>query len=104
MIGAVLTAALLLAQASPDAAAAPAAASPPPAAAPASGNAVSPLTVTGGKPPAEDPHEVVCHSEVLLGSLFPKKVCASRQALTERKREDQAEVRRWQALRPYKSN
>lgn len=98
MIGAVLATAMLFAQASP-------AAEPPPSA-PGTGNVVTPLVVTPDKPAAkgQDPNELVCHSEVLLGSLFPKKICARRGELAERKQVDQAEVRKWQALRPYQTN
>jgi hypothetical protein len=32
-----------------------------------------------------------------MGSLFPKKVCASRRALTERERNDQAAVRSFES-------
>jgi hypothetical protein len=95
MLGAILTATILFAQAAPETTP-PAAAAPPPA------GSVSPLTVTGKKAEAEK--EVVCHSEPVLGSLFPKKVCATRQALAERTREDQERVREWTALRPYKTN
>ena len=89
MIAAIFAAGLLFMQAQPaadPAAAAPAAASPP------SGHPVSPVTVTGRKPQSGDlsQAEVICHSESVIGSRFPKKVCASRRELAERRQEDQA--------------
>jgi hypothetical protein len=99
MFGAVLTASILFFQAAPTAVttAATAASAAPPAA-----GSVSPLTVTGKKADAEK--QVVCHSEPVLGSLFPKTVCASRQAQAERTRDDQEQVREMTALKPFKSN
>ena len=35
-----------------------------------------------------DSKEVICNREPVLGSLFPKEVCASREARAERTRED----------------
>jgi hypothetical protein len=56
------------------------------------------VTVTGKKAAEVDlsQAEVVCHSEAVIGSLFPKKVCASRRELTERRREDQQVVKDFQ--------
>jgi hypothetical protein len=108
MLGALFTVAALFAQAAPDSAPA----SPPASAAPATATASTPphgvsgVTVTA-KPKAKgdvDPKEVVCHSEAVLGSMFPKKVCASREAIADRRNVDQAEVRRWTALRPGVGN
>jgi hypothetical protein len=45
---------------------------------------------------------VVCHDEVRLGSLFPKRICARKDELIQRTREDQAELRRNTALRPWR--
>ena len=104
MITPLLMAAAIFAQATP--AAAPAAASSAPSAAPPAAGApkdLSGVTVTGQKK-GSDPTEVVCHSEPVLGSMFPKKVCASRQAIAERRDQDQAELRKWTALRPGVSN
>jgi hypothetical protein len=105
VIKVLLTAAVLLAQAAPslaqtnssDPAAAP---SPPPATA---GKNLGGVTVTGKKvaPGAPDPKEVVCHREPVLGSLFPKEVCARREDIAERRRVDQQTTRETQALRPY---
>lgn len=98
MIGGVLAAAVLFAQAAP--ATPPQAAEPPKTAA----TSVSPLTVEGKKSAAEDGKTMQCHSEILLGSSIPRKVCARKEEFAERKREDQQRVREWQALRPYKAN
>jgi hypothetical protein len=107
VIRVIFAAAILLAQAAPALAQTdtPAAApSPPPA--PASGKNLSGVTVTGKKaaPGAPDQKEVVCHREPVLGSLFPKEICARREDIAERRREDQQTTREMTALRPYKSN
>lgn len=100
MISAVLAATALFVQAAPAAApAAPAVVATPP------GSAVSPVVVNGvrpAKPAATNPDELVCRTEPVLGTLFPKKICARREDLAERQRIDQAEVRKAQALRPWK--
>lgn len=109
MIRALLAAAVLLAPAAPafaqtnapyPAAAVP---TPPPATAPKN---LGDVTVTGKKlaPGAPDPKEVVCHREPVLGSLFPKEVCARREDIAQRRREDQEMTREAIALRPYKVN
>ena len=103
MIVAVLAAVTLMAQAAPAAAGAPAsaadAAKPPPA-----GN-VSPLTVTGAaKPDQVEETRVVCHKEPVLGSLFPKEVCATKREFAERRQQDQQQVRDWVAVKPLKTN
>jgi hypothetical protein len=103
MISALLTAAVLLAQAAPQAA--PEATAAPPAAA---GKTVSPVTVTPSpsisKRREADPTEVVCTSELPIGSRFPVKTCARRDERHQRTQEDQMEVRRWTALRPGSGN
>jgi hypothetical protein len=97
MIGAVLAATVLFFQAAPAATSV----SPSPAAAPAS--TVSPVTVNGKKASAKpDGSEVVCRTEPVLGTLFPKKICASRDQFAERTRQDQKETREATNLRPYK--
>jgi invasion protein IalB len=96
MIAAILAVTVLFAQAAPTVAPAP-----PTGAAPA-GSTVSPATVTGKKAAAVNPNEVVCRREPVLGSLFPKEVCATRQQLTERTRIDQQQTREAGNLRPYK--
>jgi hypothetical protein len=99
MISAVLAATVLFFQAAP-AADHPAVA---PSAAPA--KSVSPVTVTGKDARTSTPTDgstVVCHDEVRLGSLFPKRICARKDELLQRTREDQAEQRRNTALRPWK--
>jgi len=104
MIAAIFAAAIVLAQAAPaaDSTAGPSAA-PPAAKAP---NSVSGVTVKGEKPKksAPDPKEVVCHKEPVLGSLFPKEVCAQRQELAQRTREDQKDLRDSLLYRPLKVN
>ena len=101
MISAVFAAAALFVQAAPAAEpAAPAVVAPP-----APGSAVSPVVVNGvkpAKPAATNPDELVCRTEPVLGTLFPKKICARREDFAERQRIDQAEVRKAQALRPWK--
>jgi hypothetical protein len=93
MISAVFAAAVLFMQAAP--AATPSA---PPAAAPAGSGSVSPVTVTSKKPAAVDldPNQEVCHSEPVIGSLFPKKVCATRRELSDRRQHDQDVVQEFQ--------
>jgi hypothetical protein len=100
MVGAVLIASVLLAQAAPDAAAQPAVG----AAAAVKATVVSPVTVTATKPAdaATSGDELVCRNEAVLGTLFPKKVCARRADRMERRRVDQAEIRRDQAQRPWR--
>jgi len=73
---------------------------PPAAPPPASGRGLSGVTVTGAqaKHRALDPKEIVCHREPVMGSLFPKEVCARREEFADRQRTDQAETRRTQAL------
>ena len=108
MLGALLTVAVLFAQAAPQSA--PASAAPPASIAPAatrpSANGVSGVTVTGKLRQRDDgdPKEVVCHSELPIGSRFPQKVCARREDIADRRNQDQQEVRRWTALRPGSGN
>jgi hypothetical protein len=90
MISAIFAATVLFMQAAPTAT--PNAASgAAPSAAPAGSSAVSPLTVTGKKPHAVDldPNQTICHSESVVGSLFPKKICATRRELAERRQQGQ---------------
>ena len=49
------------------------------------------VTVTGKKQAEadKDPNEVLCHSEAVIGSLFPKKVCGTRREIAERRQHDQ---------------
>ncbi len=65
---------------------------------------VSGVTVTGKKaaPGAQDPNEMVCHKEPVLGTMFPKVVCARREDIADRRRLDQATTREAQAQRPWK--
>ena len=59
------------------------------------GRNVSPVTVTGQGSHAsvEAGGTIICHDEVRLGSLFPKRVCAHKDELLERTRTDQQETR-----------
>ena len=63
----------------------------------ADGKDLSGVTVTGKKPTAVDfgAKEVICHSEPVMGSLFPKKVCATRGELALRRQNDQEVARRF---------
>ena len=63
MLNAAFAAAVLLLQVAP-------AATPPAAAAP--GASVSPVTVKGQKPSVAEDNQVICHSEKVIGSLFPR--------------------------------
>jgi hypothetical protein len=91
MISVVLAATVLFLQAAPGAAAA------------APSSTVSPVTVNGS-PTAVKAHgsEMVCRDEPVLGTLFPKRICASRDQFAERQREDQKEARESTNLRPFK--
>jgi hypothetical protein len=90
MISAVFAAAMLFMQAAPAATAL----GPASSAAPTASNSVAPLTVTSRKQQSGDldPNQVTCHSEPVLGSLFPKKVCATRREASERKQNDQQQA------------
>src|SRR5471030_1357572 len=92
MISAVLTAATLFFQAAP--AVSPATTAP--SAAPA--KSVSPVTVTplGSHTTVEAGGTIICHDEVRLGSLFPKRVCARKDELADRTRTDQQATRELQ--------
>ena len=76
---------------------------PDPAPAARSGKDLGGVTVTGKKvsPGAPDPKEIVCHREPVLGSLFPKEICARREDIAERRRQDQKDTREATNLRPY---
>ncbi len=102
MIKAIFAAAILLAQAAPVAAqTATSSAAATPVGSPKD---ISGVTVTGKKTTTRtlDPNEIICHKEQVLGTLFPKEVCARREDLAERRRTDQASTRESQALRPWK--
>ena len=121
-----LAAIVILAQATPDAAASAVSVKPPTrvaatrsavAPAPAADfttsaeikdKTVSPVTVspeTQRKLKDEvAKRELVCTNEKVIGSLFPKQVCATKEEFAERRAYDQAELKRAQALRPYKVN
>src|ERR1700744_1876772 len=84
-------AAILFAQAQPDAAPRPAAAPAPAVVAP-NGKTVSPLVVTPEAKPTTEVKQntMVCHNETVVGSMVPKKVCATNAQLKERRGADQA--------------
>lgn len=67
----------------------------PAATPPSAPRGVSGVTVTGevAKKRVVDPKEVICHKEPVLGSLFPKQVCARREEFAQRTREDQKDLR-----------
>lgn len=72
---------VVLAAATPDATPAPAAAAPANAAAPA-------------KKPAAD--EVVCRTEQVTGSMFPKKICRKKSDMDAERAQEQANIRNQQ--------
>jgi hypothetical protein len=92
MLNAAFAAAVLLLQVAP-------AATPPAAAAP--GASVSPVTVKGQKPSVAEDNQVICHSEKVIGSLFPRQVCATKAQLADRRFQDRQDLERGTALRPY---
>ena len=98
MINAVLIAGLLFVQAAPPSVAIAASAQ-------ASGREVAGGTVTRRQPGSDaDPKDVICHDEALVGSRLSKRVCAIREELAQRRREDQQQLREWVAVSPLKAN
>jgi len=89
MISAILATALLMAQAAP-AGDAGASASPPPSA-PGATAAVAPAK-------AQKSDELICHSEEVLGTRFPKKICYTRSELADRSRQDQENLNHMQSM------
>ena len=55
---------------------------------------VSPANVTGAKKVANDPNEMVCHNEEVIGSRMKKRVCATR-AQWEKNEADSKEALRY---------
>ncbi len=47
---------------------------------------------------------LVCHEETLVGSRFPKKICAPKKAVDERTKEDRQQVEQWQSVNPLHVN
>ena len=92
MIAALVTTAVLALQQ-----AAPQAVAPP-------GTTISPAEVTAPKPKAAEvkKNQLICRDEPVLGTLFPKRVCATRSEITERQRWDQKDTRESTNLRPWK--
>jgi hypothetical protein len=91
MIAVVLTAVVLLGQAAPAAATADPAAKPP-------AGAVSGVTVTSKAQETQAQADakadtVTCHSEQVIGSLFPKKVCSTRRQQADRRAADKEVAR-----------
>jgi hypothetical protein len=74
-------------------------ATPPAAETPPGGKDLSGVTVTGKKAKSTSvdlgDKEVVCHSEPVLGSLFPQKICATKGELAIRKQNDQEVARKF---------
>jgi hypothetical protein len=97
MVSAVLAAAALFLQAAPAAVADAPAAAPTPAPATA-GTSVAPVTVNGAKTKTAnlEPGRLICHNETVLGTLFPKKVCATQREIAERRLNDQKVVNDFQ--------
>jgi hypothetical protein len=91
MIGAVFSAALLLAQAAP--------AAMPPAAAPAP-------VVTSTSAPAQKVNKdgLICHSEQILGTRIPKRVCFTPEEAEQRRLQDKANLERMQSQNGYVHN
>jgi len=105
MIAIVFAAAVVMAQAAPAADAANGPSAAPPAA--KTPKDLSGVTVQGEslkKRAPPDPKEVVCHKETVIGSMFPKTVCAQRQEFAQRTREDQKDLRDSLLYNPLKSN
>jgi hypothetical protein len=98
MIVVLLAASALLSGAEPAAAAAPATA--PAARMAQASTTVTPAVVNGKKAP--DPNQVICRSEPVLGTLFPKKTCATRAELADRAAQDQKATREATSIRPYR--
>jgi hypothetical protein len=92
MIGAVLTVAILLADA------APAAAQPQAPVAAAPGDQVA------SAKPKVNRDGMVCHTEEILGSRIPKRVCMTPAAAEDRALQDQQNLQRMQSQFGYNKN
>jgi hypothetical protein len=92
MIGAVFTVAILLADAAPAAAQTSA---PAPAAAPGS-------QVASAKPKVNR-DGMICHTEEILGSRIPKKVCMTPAEAEDRARQDQQNLQHMQSQNGFRS-
>ena len=86
MIGAVFALAMLMAEPAP----AVAGGAPAPAATPAAG-AASPVVKV------KRDSDMICHSETMLGSHIPSKVCYTRAEQEERKQQDQKNLNHMQS-------
>lgn len=95
MIGIIFAASVALAQGAPAAASAMVESTAP-------SSTVSPVTVASKRASSKgDGSEMVCRTEPVLGTLFPKRICARRDEVAARTRLDQKEVREMTNLRPY---
>jgi hypothetical protein len=83
MISAIFAAAILMAQSTPAAASAPTPSTP--VVAPAAPSA----TVNVAKGPKVNKDGLVCHTEPVLGSRIPKKVCMTPAEAADRAQQDQ---------------
>ena len=92
ILSAMFAASILLADTTPAAAAAAAAVSPPAAA-----NTVSPATVTAAPKaaPANKPR-VVCRTEAVTGSMFPKKTCYTTDQMAQRRQDERQNLEHMQ--------
>jgi hypothetical protein len=88
MFSAILAAALLMAQSTPAAAAAASDPASPPAV--AATGATTPVKVKRSD-------DVICHSEEVLGTRFPKKVCYTRAEQEDRAQQDHDNLNRMQS-------
>ena len=86
MIAVLFAAAALLADTTPAAAQAATPAAPAAAAAPAK---------TAAK---DDRSKLICHSEVVTGSMFPTKVCVRKDEAAEQRREQQMDLYKAQSF------
>jgi hypothetical protein len=97
MMGVSIIAAMVLAQAAPEAAPTTPAV---PAAQPPASSTVSPVEVQGQKAISKrrevNLDEVTCHEELPPGTRFKIRVCATNRQFRERTEEQQAMVRDWQ--------
>lgn len=83
MIGVVLSAALLLAQATPDAG--------------ASANMPAQPAATPAKAPKVNRDGMICHTEEILGSRIPKKVCFTPEQAASREQQDRLNLEHQQS-------
>lgn len=71
------------------------------AAAPTAATAAATTTATdpaAAKPAPAPAEKLVCHSEIVTGSRFPKRVCVRADEVAEKRLEDQTRVRSMQTI------